>query len=172
IEERGAQIIRSGKATTRFVPSLAGTQAATKKLYFDPKLGEPQDLAGQVKYVRGCVARFNQLMTKAGYTPNDFADGDAMTYAIVYEAKYDRQADAQKLESIRNNSRRSILSSPYGQGMPSAIKQANYDFLATIAMQAYDFRIKARNAGSAAERREAEKEAQRFADSIIGAFEQ
>ena len=50
IEKAGAAKIKSGKATTSFVPTPAGTETLVKTLTFEPHL--PQDFAGQVKFVK------------------------------------------------------------------------------------------------------------------------
>ncbi len=170
IEERGAQIIKAGKATTRFTSSFAGTQAALKKIYFDPQFGAPQDLQGQIKYVQTHVKLFNQMMTKEGFTPYDVVDLDVMVYAIAYEAKYDSQPSIDKLKMIRRDSLKDIMSNLYYQGKPDTEKQAIYDMAATVAIGAYEYHIKARNATSKAEKLEAEKNAAHLADPLLNFF--
>ncbi len=167
IERLGTAKIKAGKASTRFVPSPAGTQAAVKNLNFNPQLNEPQDLQGQVRYVQNYVKRFNALMVKNGFVPNDQADFDALVYMLIYEAKFDQEADPQRVKAIQDDSRQVTLNSASNQGLADVVKQSNYETYATVALQAYDYRIKARNSNNSVERHNSEDKAVRFANDIL-----
>ena len=158
----GKAIINAGKATTRFNPSLAGTKMTAQNLKFDAT--EPQDLAGQIRLVQNYVKRFNELMTKNGLTPNDFSDGYALSYALSYIAYYDEPMNPKDAEQMRQNNRQGLLKSAFFQGSPAWDLQTVYETNALMAMQAIDYREKARSAKNRSESSLAEGKAKEFAN--------
>jgi hypothetical protein len=126
----GQRIIKAGKATTTFVPSLAGTKVTVKR--FEWKGPLKNNSTEQLRYVQGLIRQFNELMKKNGYTVNNHADKDFLVYVLAYELKYNKKPDADKLKQMRQELRQGTLNSPQYQGMTNVEKQASYEEEALI----------------------------------------
>lgn len=164
-DRAGKAKINSGKATTVIVPSTAGTRAIVKKLQFDPD--EPQTEAGQITYVKNQVSRFNARMKDNSFTPYDFAQGYGLAVALSHEAYYDKKLDNARLQKVIETVRREWLSNVNVQGAPDWENQTFYDLNAIMAIQAIEWREKARSAQSAQERRTAEVKAKEYAGFML-----
>lgn len=164
-EKAGAAKIKAGKATTRFVSTIAGTQALAKDMTWDE---EQPTLDSQVRHIQKNVKMFEALMTKNGFTPGDYADGYAFAYALSYAAYNDRDMDKQELERLRREKREALLAAAFFQGVEDIGKQYQYELSANMAMQAAEHRIKARRAKSGTERQISDAKAKENANYMLG----
>lgn len=167
MESIGAARIKAGKATTRFNPTLAGTQAAVGNMAWNDE-GDPQTLDGQIKHVQRYVKIFNTLMQRNGFTPNDSSDGYAFAFTLAYAAYNDRDMNKAEVEKLRQKDQKEAMASALFQGMSDEKRQKWYELNLMMAIQAVEQRALARRATSEAERRQYEAKAQRFAKYILG----
>ena len=165
LEAKGKLIIQAGKATTMFVPTVAGTKWLAGDLTWEK---EYPTLELQVGYIQKYVRAFNVLMSKRGFTPNDYADGFAFAYALAYAARYDKEMNKSELEKLRANVRRDTLTSPGYQGSSNEGKQWTYERNAVFATQAAEKRALARQATNQADRQKYEELASQNAEVVLG----
>lgn len=166
----GEAKIKAGKATTKFVSSVAGSRAVAESITFTDDA--PQDLPGQIRWVQNYAKRFNEMMPESGLTANDLPDGIVLAAALSYAAYHGKKADPQTLRDLRNNTRTELLADRVFQGTPDTEKQKIYEQHAVMSVQAMDFRIKAQQTKNVEERRTLEEKAKQFAEYALSWFEE
>ena len=161
---RGRSIIGSGRATTTFRPSRAGTEIALSGIEFEE--GEPQTRNEQIPYFRERVETFNRLLRESGGTVNDTAAGSgaAMLIALKVLGKKDALSESKRWQE---KFRRIILNSEAYQGRPDEERQANYEIEAFLSIESLSETARAKNARTPAERDAAQRKARSYAESVF-----
>ena len=165
IEQRGMQIIKSGKANNTFIPSLAGSKLILENLTWD-KDG-PQDGAGRIHLVQSWISQFNGLMRQNQLTVNDVADGVVLAHALSYMATYDRNLNPQELKQYQINKRNEFLQAAFFQGYSDPSKQQFYENYAILAIQAINYRLQAKQEANKMKREQLVEKAKRFAQGLL-----
>lgn len=168
-EKLGTRMIKTGKATTMFVPNPVGFRKIAQNLNFDLSFDPtyPQDLSGQILWVENYVSKFNMMMTKNGFKPNDFSGGYAFAYALSYEAYYDKKPDPNMIRKIYQENRDLIMNDAFHQGSPDIDKQKMYGNWAIMSTQAIEWREKARVAKAGEDKQSIEKKVKHYANFIL-----
>jgi hypothetical protein len=147
----GRKRIAAGKATTRFVPSGRGVNAAVAGIAFtDPD--DPKTPEAQVRSIRDALRQFNRRMKDVGLAPNDFADGCAMAHALYHQSFFGRRLDAKSIKTNREAIRKLLLKDARFQGMKDFDREAIYDRMVAMSMYAIGCREQSVEAASDDER--------------------
>lgn len=157
----GTNRIKAGRASNKFTPTRAGTAAVVSQMSFDPD--EPQTQPEQIKFVQNQVARFNVRVRNYGLTANDLADGYVAAFSLSQEAYRDEPVNTQSVQNAAREIRADFLKNTSIQGASDVERQRVYELRAAMAIQAIEWREKARNARNQNDRRIADRKAKEFA---------
>ena len=165
IKSLGAARIKAGKATLLFTPTSAGTRATVKKFTF--RTDDPQTLPEQVALVQELISKFNLSMTEGGYKINNLADAKTLGYALSYEVFYDVKPNAAEVSEMRKNFSQKWLNDPFIQGLSNLDREYSYNFYASLAVRAIEWKGKALQAKTHQDKQSAEEEAKRYAKFML-----
>ena len=165
IKAIGEAKIKSGNVSTTFTPTPAATKTLVSRLKFDET--EPQDAAGQLRYVQRYTKLFNDLMTVNNFKVNDSGDSYVFAYALAYAASNDRNMDKAEVEKFRREVREFYLTNPYYQATNNHDRQYTIELYALFAAQAAEQRALYRRATSEAERQKYDEKAKHYAKIVL-----
>ena len=163
---RGRKVIRDGKATSAFVPSIAGTEMAVDMIEFEPH--EPQTRPAQIAYVQERVKVFNALMRDSELPINDTVAGTSTASLIALKMLGDGNPLGEAKRRQQQLQERIFADEAY-QGRADAEKQSTYEWIAFFAVEAMNELKRAKSARTAGEREAAQKKSRGYAE-IINSF--
>ena len=161
----GEAKIKSGNVSTIFSSSLAGTKALVGKTRFNET--EPQDAAGQLRFIQRYMKLFNDMMAANNFKVNDSGDGFVFAHALAYAAHNDRNMNKAEIEKFRREVREFYLTNPYYQATTDLERQYIYELYASQAAQAAEHRAFYRRATTAAEKQKYDELAKRYAKFVL-----
>ncbi len=163
---RGRKVIRDGKATSSFAPSVAGTEMAVDMIEFEPH--EPQTRPAQIAYVQERVKVFNSLIRDSQLPVNDTVAGVSTASLIALKMLGDGNALAEAKRRQQQFQERIFTDEAY-QGRADAEKQSTYEWVAFFAVEAMNELKRAKSARTPGERDAAQKKSRDYAE-IVNAF--
>ncbi len=160
---RGRRVISSGRATTTFRPSRAGTEIAVSGIEFEE--GEPQTRGEQIPYFQERVDAFNRILRDSSMPVNDTVAGSgaAMLIALRVLGKPNPLAESKRWQE---RFKQTIIKSDAYQGRPDEERQANYEIEAFFAIEALNHLAKAKAAKNPNHREAARRKAREYAESV------
>lgn len=129
----GQSLIESGKATTLFASTLAGTQNLAANIPWHGTLKD--DKPGQLKHLQKLIADFKLRLKSNNFLSNDYADARALAVAINYEIFKGEKVTAAQLQALRKQYRGYYLQDVYFQGTPSSEKQFSVERLIFLTLE-------------------------------------